>query len=422
MNRAQFSFLTAVAVGALALTACGVGGSPADRVTTITIVAADYGGSNGQDSSKAYWDSVIAAFEKTSPEIRVEVRVIGWNSINDALSTMVRNRNYPDIIEGPAFANWATAGLLYPAQAVLTPGTEADILPSLLAGGKVNDTQYLVPFVSSSRAFLIDNTLWRKARLPMAGGKALAPRTWADVTADARKLRAAGVAVPLGLPLGPEEAQDETLMWEMNTPGGGYADSHGKWTLNSASNVQTLTQLARWVHAGLTERDPAAVNRTALYKDFAAGKVGMLNGMPIQLSDVASGKLDVTWSPLPTAEADEVPATLGVADWISAFKAGGHASQIRTFLNFVYQEPNQVAFDEEYDLLPVTVDAIAKVRSDAPDLKPFLDALPSAQFVPANNAGWATVLKQLQSRIGDALKDPEKGLDSLQEVAFQASQ
>ncbi|RAG85503.1 sugar ABC transporter substrate-binding protein [Streptacidiphilus pinicola] len=425
MNRRLLNASVLAAGAALALTACGSdssggGSASGDGVTTIKLVAADYG-SNGQNPSQAYWDGVIGAFEQANPKIKVDVQVINWNDISTKLSTMVQNKQYPDVVEGPGYASFAQSGLLYTADQVLDPAVQANLIPSLAKAGDQGGAAYGIPFVSSSRAFLINNALWQKAKLPMNGNQAVAPKTWADVESDAKALKAAGVEVPLGLPLGSEEAQAESFMWEMNN-GGGYVDASGKWAINSPANIATFKQLGTWVNEGLTEKDPGSVKRTDLYADFASGKVGMLNGMPIQLQDVQKSNLDVTWAPLPTAQTGQTPQTLGVGDWIYGFKAGGHASQVKAFLDFAFQKQWQVKFDEEYDLLPVTQDAVTQVSKDVPALVPFLKALPAARFVPVSNPAWDTVNAQVKVQIGGALKDPQGVLTTLQTAATQAGQ
>ena len=52
------------------------------------------------------------------------------------------------------------------------------------------------------------------------------------------------------------------------------------------------------------------------------------------------------------------PTTLGVCDWLWAFKTNGqHQQQIKAFLDFALQDKYQEAFDNLYDLLPVTTSA-----------------------------------------------------------------
>lgn len=418
MKRRLLTLSTAGIVGALVLTACGgASGSStgADGVTTIEFVAADYG-SNGDNPSQAYWQDVIKAFEKKNPKIKIDLQVINWNDIDAQVKTMVQNGNQPDVLQTGGYADFAKSGLLYSVPEVLSVATEGDLIPAVADAGRQDGTAYGIPFVSSARMFLINNALFRKAGLDPKKP----PQTWAEVTAAATALKKAGVEVPLGVPLGKEEAQAESFIWMMGN-GGGYQGTGGKYAINSPANVETFTQLKKWVDADLTEKSPAAVNRTDLTKNFASGKVGMLNGFPGQLAEL-KGK-DVTWAAMPGAHAKS-PSTLGVADWVMAFKKGGHKKEIKAFLDFAYGKENTVRFAKTYSLLPVTQSARAALVTDpaAKDLAPFLDILPTATSYPISDPTWPGVSAQIKTQIGSALDDPQKGLDALQKAAEQAGQ
>ncbi|MFF9644220.1 extracellular solute-binding protein [Kitasatospora aureofaciens] len=419
MKRRLLSLSAATLAGALALSGCSKGSNSgstsADGVTTIKFVAADYG-SNGQNPTQEYWQGVISAFEQQNPKIKVDLQVINWNDIDTQVKTMVQNGNQPDILQTGGYADFAKNGQLYPAQDVLSAGTAGDFLPAMAHAGEQEGTQYGIPFISSARMFLINNELFKKAGLDPANP----PKTWADITADATALKKAGVEIPLGVPLGKEEAQGESFIWMLENHGG-YQDDKGKYVINSQANIDTFTQLKSWVDAGLTEQSPASVNRTDLAKDFASGKVGMLNGIPTQLNDVKN--MDVTWTSMPGKDGAS-KATLGVADWMMAFKKGGHKEQIKAFLDFAYSKDNTVKFDKEYSLLPVTRSALTALQAD-PDQKaltPFLQILPTAVFYPLSDPTWPAVSAQVKTQIGSAATDPKKTLDALQQAAQQAGE
>ncbi|MFF0435366.1 extracellular solute-binding protein [Streptomyces sp. NPDC004327] len=418
MKRRPLALSLAGTVGALVLTACGGGSGAstgANGVTTITFVAADYG-SNGDNPSQAYWQDVIKAFEKKNPKIKVDLQVINWNDIDAQVKTMVQNGNQPDVLQTGGYADFARSGLLYSAPEVLSAATASDLIPAMADAGRQDGTAYGIPFVSSARMFLVNNALFRKAGLDPKKP----PQTWAEVTADATALKKAGVEVPLGVPLGKEEAQAESFIWMMGN-GGGYQGTGGKYAINSPANVETFAQLKKWADAGLTEKSPAAVNRTDLTKNFASGKVGMLNGFPGQLAELKG--MDVTWTAMPGAHAKS-PSTLGVADWVMAFKKGGHKKEIKAFLDFAYGKENTVRFAKTYNLLPVTQSARAALATDpaTKDLAPFLGILPTATSYPISDPTWPGVSAQIKTQIGSALDDPQKGLDALQKAAEQAGQ
>jgi multiple sugar transport system substrate-binding protein len=399
------------ATAALALAACSSGGSSGGSsgsgTTTLKLVVADYGTGPSNASAK-YWDGIVSAFEKVHPDIKVNVTAIAWTNFDQQVQTMIQNKQYPDITEGDYFSNYAQDGLLYSASDVLSnPG---NLLPAFKAQGTYNGTQYGMPFTTSSRTLFYNKKLFTQA------GITSAPQTWADVESDAAKITKLG-DVGFGLPLGAEEAQAESLLWMLGD-GGGYQTA-GKYTINSAPNVAAFTYLKGLVSAGDTEPNPGTVNRTDLWKEFAEGKIGMINGSPALIPIIQSGGVlqASDWTSVPIAgKTGPLTTTLGVCDNVAAFKPNGHEAQIKTFLDFAYQDKYQLAFDKEYDLLPATTTA-AKALSSDPVFGPFLTALPNSVQYPSDTS-WANVKAKVQQTIGLAVTgSPSTELSNLQQVA-----
>ena len=374
------------------------------------LVAADYGnGPTADNSGQKFWQGIVDDFNKVYPQIKVNVNVINWNDVDNQIATMVQNGQEPDIAQGSADYAGVT-DKVYPVSDILSPATQQNLLSSFADQGKVDGTEYGIPYTSSARALFYNKDLFTKA------GITDPPATWADLQSDATKLKAAGVAEPFCLPLGSEEAQAETLLWELGN-GGGFVDSSGNWALNSQANVDTFTFLQGLVKASLTEPNPGTVDRTkGCWADFAAGKVGMTNGSPGFLPQV-KGKANYGVAPI-AGKNGALDTTLGVCDWLWAFKTNGqHQQQIKAFLDFALQDKYQEAFDNLYDLLPVTQSATTALSSNA-DFAPFLKALPTATFYPTSNTAWPAVNTAIKQTIGTALSgNPKTVLDQLQQTA-----
>jgi multiple sugar transport system substrate-binding protein len=296
---------------------------------------------------------------------------------------------------------------------------QADFIPSMVSAGSVNRVQFGIPWVSSSRMFFYNKKLFRDAGIKHA------PQTWAEVKADAIKLKADGVNMPYGLPLGSEEAQAETLMWMLGASGG-YTDTVGSYTFDSAANVNALTWLKNnLVAPGLTGAgDPAKTNRQDVFDQFLAGKAGMINGHPTLLTQAKAKGIDVGVAPLPGLIGPS-PDTLGVADWTMAFKQNGNRDADGKFLQFVYSEKNSLKFLDEYGLLPVTASASQAMRKNPKDkdFYQFLDLLPDAVFYPVNKISWGPVSDQVKKAIGKAVHgDPKLVLSDLQRFAMTTNE
>ncbi|GHH85888.1 solute-binding protein [Streptomyces sulfonofaciens] len=408
--------LTAVAA-ALGLTAglaaCGHPGD-SDGVT-LRLVAADYGDSPANASQK-YWTTLADRFEASHPGIRIKVAVYSWNDVDRRVKDMVARGDAPDIAQIGAYADYAAQDRLYSADDVLSIPTEANFLPALRTAGEVSRIQYGLPFVASTRLLFYNRTLFAKAGI---GGP---PTTWEELRDDAALLKAHGVKVPFALPLGPEEAQAETMMWLLSG-GDGYVNDIGSYTLDSKQNVRTFTWLKdNLVGPGLTgPTPPARLDRAEAFAEFADGDVGMLNGHPTLMKTADDQGVKFGMVPLPGPDG-RAKAAMGVADWMMAFKQGGHKAEIRTFLDYVYNDTNMLSFCREYDLLPVTTSASQAMSGahSAGRLGPFLDELPSAELYPVAKTSWAAVSADIKKTIGSAVApgaDPASVLGALERSA-----
>jgi multiple sugar transport system substrate-binding protein len=328
---------------------------------------------------------------------------------------MVARGDAPDMAQIGAYADYADKGELYKAEEVLSIPVQADFVAQLTDAGKMNRVQYGMPFAASTRLLFFNKKLFSAAGLS-------APTTWSELAADAQVLKARGVKIPYALPLGPEEAQAETMQWLLSG-GDGYTDDVGTYSLDSAQNVATLTWLKDdLVGKGLTGPvAPAKLNRADAFAAFARGEVGMLNGHPTLMKMAADKGVKFGMVPMPGVSGKS-RATMGVADWMMAFKKNGHRDQIGTFLDYVYSEKNVLAFSHEYDLLPVTTSASEAMAADSDDadLSPFLDELPSSQLYPVGKTSWAAVSADIKKQIGKAVSpdgSPAGILGSLQQAA-----
>ncbi len=406
--------------GTAGLTACG--GSGGSGAVTLRLVAADYGDSSA-NGSKKYWSALVGKFEAAHPGIKVELSVYSWNNVDQKVKDMVGAGDAPDIAQIGAYADYAAQNKLYHADDVLSISTQANFLRTLSEAGMVQRIQYGLPFVASTRLLFYNKTLFARA------GITAPPQSWRDLQADAGILKKNGVKIPFALPLGPEEAQAETMMWLLSG-GDGYVNEAGSYTLDSRLNIATLN----WLKNDLVGRrltgptPPAELNRAQAFAAFARGDVGMLNGHPTLMKIASDKGVKFGMVPMPGVNG-KARGAMGVADWLMAFKSGGHRKEVRTFLDYLYNDKNVLSFCHEYDLLPVTASASqAMVDEEAagakgPGLAPFLDELPSSELYPVAKTSWAQVSAEIKETIGKAVApggDPASVLGRLQDAATQA--
>ncbi|MET9695978.1 extracellular solute-binding protein [Streptomyces sp. NPDC006529] len=402
------------------LAGCG-SGAGADG-TTLRLVAAEYGDGPGT-GSKAFWDKMCGDFAAQHPGVKVEVTLLPWADIDREVSKMVKAGKAPDMALMGAYSDFAADGKLYSAEELLSVNAEANFLAPLAEAGSVGNTLYGLPFVASSRLLFYNQSLFTKAGVG-------APRTWSDLKSAAKALKDKGVKFPYALPLGPEEAHAEAMIWELSN-GGGYADSSGNYSLASDQNVQTF----RWIKDNLVTPGllgpvpPAQLNRQDAFDAFVRGEVGMLNGYPSLLHEARAKGMSVGTVTMPVNDTlgnGETPPAVGVADWMMAFKQNGHREQIGRFLDFVYQDKNLSDFANRYHLLPSTISASRTPAGGGLDKgdEQFLTALRGAQLYPVNDPTWVTVSDTIKRNIGHAVDpsgDPKGVLEAIAQKARESS-
>ena len=176
------------------------------------------------------------------------MQTVNWNDFPNKVATLIQNKQYPDILEGNPAPPYAQSGLIYKVSDVLSPSTISNLIPKFLNDGAYQGTDYGIPFTTSTRA------LYYNKKIFAAAGIASAPATWAELQADAAKIKAKGY-IGYGLPLGSEEAQAELLLWFLGN-GGSYVDGSGKYVINSSANIATLTFLKQLAASGVTPAEP----------------------------------------------------------------------------------------------------------------------------------------------------------------------
>ncbi|MFE0421963.1 extracellular solute-binding protein [Streptomyces sp. NPDC058953] len=386
---------------------------------TLTLIAADYDVDGGQ-SSRAYWDGLVAAFEAKNPRIDVDVRIEPWTNVDRTVQDLVKSGNAPDVAQIGAYADYAAEGKLYDVDQLLSLGTMTNFLRPLAVAGEHRRTQYGMPFVASTRLLFYNKKLFAEAGIEEP------PKSWEDLRDTAERLKEkTDVVYPFALPLGPEEAQAETLNWLLSA-GDSYTVAGAGYTINSARNVSTVT----WMKRNLVDKDltgpvtPGQLNRKEAFAAFARGEVGMLNGHPslLRIADKAGIELGTVAIPGP----DGTPQNaMGVADWIMAFKENGNRSEVGKFLDFVYNDENVMAFAGQNNLLPVTTSAFDAMREDPKyaELRGFLDELPDSVLPPVGKVSWAAVSADIKQNIGRAVApggNPKAVLDAIDRKAEEA--
>ena len=381
------------ALATLSLASCGFGGGNAGggsdgSGTSIDLLVPSY-----SDNTQGLWESVITDFETANSDITVNLEVQSWDNLNDVITTKVQGNQAPDIMNGGPFAGFAADDLLYPMEDVMSADTLSDFQDSFADGASVDGVQYGAPLIASARALFVNEDLLAQA------GVAAAPATWDELLDAAKKISAIGGGVAgYGMPLGSEEAQAESAIWFYGA-GGGFGDA-SEITIDTPENLEAAEFIQTMVTEGATQADAGATDRSPLMDVFVQGKIGMIIGLPPTVGQIAEGNPALNYSVNPIPTMDGAPFTLGVADHLMAFKNDDSKKEaITKFLDFLFSADQYVNWVTTEKFLPTTKSG-ADVMADDAELKPFIEALPDAQFYPSTNPNWSATDAAFKSLIG----------------------
>jgi multiple sugar transport system substrate-binding protein len=404
----------AVAFCSVIFAACGgsddssSSGSSSGKVEgQISLLVPEY-----SDNTEGFWRDLITRFESANPGAKVKLQTVSWTDINQKITTLVSTNQAPDILNLDAYANFAGDDLLLPADDVLSPKTQDDFIDKFAENGKFDGTQYGIPFVGSVRGLFYNKDMFKKAGIQSP------PKTWDELRADALKIKAKG-ETGYGMPLGPEEAQAEFSLYMWGN-GGDWVDGD-TWTITKPENVQALQFLSDLANKDkVTQPNPGTTNRTDLWKVFGAGKIGMVMGsnfFPVLLK-AQNPKLNYGVAPVPVNGSHD-PVTLGVEDYLMAFKSTKHQPVVKAFLDFVFKQQNYGKFINTEGFLPVTKSVSDAVAAKDARQKVFIESVADARFYPTTNPTWAAIAPQVKQNLGSAVqgKDPADVLNGLQKDA-----
>ncbi|WP_215455228.1 ABC transporter substrate-binding protein [Streptomyces sp. ATCC 21386] len=401
---------------AAGLSGCGGDAGAESGTVSLTVVATNYGDSV-RKNSEGYWDRVALAFGAEHPGIEVDVKVYEPDEVDEKVAELVERGEAPDIVQTDSYSEYASRDLLYSADEVLSVPVQASFVRSLANAGEMDRAQYGMPFTASTRLLYYNKDLFAAAGLEP-------PTTWDELVDAARVLKARGVKYPIAVPLGPEEAEAETLTWLL-AGDGGYTDSTNRYDIASAANVATLTWLKEnLIGEGLTGPvPPGELNRAEAADAFLTGEAAMVNAPLSLIRQIEDSSDSVPYGAVPPPSRDGATTpTMGTADWVVAFRNDDHRAAIGEFLDFLYSDKYVIEQAAQYELLPVTTSAADAMRADKAH-KPLwngLDTLQNLRLYPVAETNWSEVATEIRRRIGKAVApggNPREALESIAQTA-----
>ena len=179
---------------ALLLTGCSNSADESSSQGSNGTTTIDWWHISNQDPMRSFWAQKAKEYEKTHPNVKINVTPIENEAFKAKLTTVTQTGEPPDI-----FQTWGGGVLKQQADAGLVKDLTNDIsswadtfTPAALAAYQIDGKTYGIPYDIGMVGFWYNKALFKKA------GISGPPDTWATFIDDVKKLKAAGVT-PIAL-------------------------------------------------------------------------------------------------------------------------------------------------------------------------------------------------------------------------------
>ncbi|MGH7153947.1 MAG: ABC transporter substrate-binding protein [Acetobacteraceae bacterium] len=394
-----------LAIGAGALALIPVTGRAA---TTVHVTVAYYSAATGP-----YFEQMAKEFSASNPGIDIKIDVVNWDTLLQTLQTDISGGVTPDlsIIGTRWLLTFVKDGVAEPLDHFITPAFRDRFISVFLGPADIDNTIYGLPIAASARAMFYNKEMLTKVGFPDG------PKTWDDVVAAARKIKAAG-GYGFGLQ-GKAIETDVYWYYALWSYGGDLINKQGKAAFDSPAGVKALTLYQMMVKEGLTQPGVTDYTREDVQNLFKQGRVGMMITGPFLITQLAKEAPNLEYGVAPVSRGT-TSSTYAVTDSIVMFKNSHVKDAAWKFLDFLFTKGPRVAFNKNEGFLPTTKAAAADPYfADNERLQTFVRLLPSAHFAP-EITGWEGVAKAVIDAVQSVYLGHAEPAPALKQAAAEA--
>ena len=325
---------------------------------------------------------------------QVDVQIQQWDGINTKITTALAQDNPPDVIEigntdVPLFA--ASGGLSDITSSVPEMSGGQHWLPGLVGPATLDSKVYGAPLFAGERAVVYNKKLWT------AAGVTAAPTSYAELTADLDKIKAANPDPAFSAFYMPGQYWFGGMQFVWDAGGQIATESGGKWAgaLESPQAQQGLQAFKDFQNKYSTAASRDAYNTQPDFNAlFAQGKAAAILNTNVNtiLKDNPALKDDIGTFPFPGQTAGKSqPVFLGGSDLVVSAKSknqGLALAYLKAATSQAVQTSAIVGGDGWTPASTELIDSTSATRTDI--LRAFSEAGKNSVATPAT-PGWATI-------------------------------
>ena len=391
---------------AVALTVMGLAGFSV-QAETVRVTVAFY-----SDQTEPYFKKMAEAFEKANPGNTIKIEMVNWDTLQQKLQTDISGGTNADlaIIGTRWLLDFVKDDMAEPLDSYMDPAFKGRFIGTFLAPGQIGGKTFGLPIAASARALYYNKETLTKA------GFANGPKTWDDVVAASKKIKASG-GYGFGLQ-GKEIETDVYWYYSLWTNGGDVVGKDGKAAFASPAGIKAATLYKSMIDQGLTQPGVTNYSREDVQNLFKQGRVSMVISAPFLAKQIKKEAPTLKYgiAPVPMGTTN---ATYAVTDSMVMFKNSKAKKTAWKFLDFLFTKEPRVAFTSGEGFLPTTKEEATAPQFADPDTKAFVALLPTARFAPTIT-GWEDTAKAVSDAMQAVYLGKAKPAEALKAAAQEA--
>jgi multiple sugar transport system substrate-binding protein len=347
-------------VAALSFTgACSGNANNTPSNGSVTLTEMDY---YGTEPNKAALGQLLDSCAST---VGVTIKRQVVEDLRTRLLQLTGAQSLPDLVlvDNPDLAQLAATGALVDlsSQGLTTDG----FYPNVVAASTFQGKLYGLAAGVNALALYYNKKLFADAGIQP-------PRTWSELKAAAAKLTKGNTQFGLGMSLPATEEgsfQFESLLFS----GGGDLK-----TLNSPQAVAALQLVADMMNAGSMPKNVLTWNQANVEEQFANGTLAMMVNGPWQLPVLAKTNVDFGIVTMPVPDSGGTPSSpLGGEVWAAA--KGKNSAKAVDVIKCMTSADSAATWSKQVNYVPANQQAAAKIGTDVPTMKTFVDEIAGAK-------------------------------------------
>jgi multiple sugar transport system substrate-binding protein len=385
--------------------------------------------------SVTWWNRVKAQFEKTYKGAHLKLQGFDGTDVDlvNKVALLYKSASTtPDVFMLPTgyVGQWVASNYLAPLDSYLTKTGApwwSGFPPVIKNESRINGKVYAVNTGENNSAIYYNKSMLQKAGIALPWH----PKTWADILAAAKKVKAANPGiVPLWAAAGTSAGAGGVLQGSANLVYGSktpviFDQKTQKWVVDSPG-LREVFQFYKDVYSnglGASTSDlfsPKAVGRPVeLMKDhqlaIAIGSNWFADAWTEQNRHWPTARQEAASTPLPTSNGQAPGSASTLGGWaVAVSQAAKNKALAFGLINVIERTQNQIYIANHAGFVPpssLVQKANGYINYAPPFNRTFADTLKNSKPVPSNEAGYPVWVQGIGQATGQIAQTPSTSVD-----------